>query len=210
MITKRVCRLCNNQLDTVARADALYCSSKCRTYVHRNPFPKELTRLNRWIRYSKTKVPLTPDNHIASSTAPRTWSSYKWVKDSDAGVGIGFVFNGDGIIGIDLDNAFDCDRKLKPWAKQILDELPATYTEVSRSRNGLHIIGFGEVLSGRRWKVYDGGIEIYGSGRYFTMTGNGFGKSPLKLAKLTNALDVVSNVAQSLENQIDYRQTAQA
>lgn len=208
MWIKRVCRLCAGELHTIARADALYCSTKCRVFVHRNPFPKELTRLNRWIRYSKSKVPLTPDNEIASSTHPHTWSSYKWVKDSQAGVGVGFVFNGDGIIGIDLDNAFDCDNKLKYWARQILDSLPATYTEISRSGNGLHILGYGEVLTGRRFKFYDGGIEIYGSGRYFTMTGNSFERTPLKLAQLDDAMNVVCNVAHSLETQFDNRKTA--
>ena len=165
-------------------------------------------KINRWIRYSRSKIPLTPDDQIASSIHPRTWSSYKWVKDSKAGVGMGFVFNGDGIIGIDLDNAFDGDHNLKPWARKIVNQFPPTYTEISRSGNGLHIIGYGDVLAGRRWKIVDGGIEIYGSGRYFTMTGNIFEKSPLKLAKLPNAINVVSDVAYSLENKFDDRQTA--
>lgn len=177
-------------MPAISRADAIYCSSNCRLYAHRNPFPKELVALNRWIRFSRTKVPLTPSDEVASSTLPRTWSSYKWVESSDAGVGMGFVLNGDGIIGIDLDNAID-ENGIKPWAKKIVDSLPATYTEISPSGRGIHIIGYGEILHGRRWKFEDGGVEIYGNGRYFTMTGKRFERTPKKISKLGNVLDII-------------------
>lgn len=135
---------------------------------------------------------------VASSTAPHTWSDYSWVATSQAGVGLGFVFNGDGIVGIDLDNAFDEFGNLKLWAREVIDCLPATYAEISPSGKGLHIIGYGKVLSGRRWKFDDGAIEIYGTGRYFTMTGKRFSNTPKSLAKIGNVLDCLSSITEVL------------
>ena len=194
---KRACRNCDQILPAIARADAIYCSSACRTFAHRNPFPKEMISLRRWIRYSKTKVPLTPDDGVASSTHPHTWSDYPWVAESNAGVGMGFVFNGDGIIGIDLDKAFDENGKLKFWAQAIVDLFSHTYIEYSPSGKGLHIIGRGEVQEGRRWQIGDGGIEIYGTSRYFTMTGKRFERTPKKLAKIGKVVEVISPIAEA-------------
>lgn len=180
------------------RSDAIYCSTRCRVAAHRHPIPAELRNLNRWIRYSKKKIPLTPTNKIASSTHPHTWSDFRWASSSRAGRGLGFVFNGDGIIGIDLDNAFDEWGKLKEWASKLIATLPSTYMEVSPSGHGLHIIGKGLVLAGRRWKFADGGIEIYGTGRFFTMTGKRFKATPLRLNKLGTIVDVLEPIANSM------------
>jgi len=181
----------------MTRIDAVYCSTKCRVYVHRNPFPKEMIQLRRWIRYSYKKFPLTPDNKVASSTAPHTWSDFPWVQTSRAGAGIGFVFNGDGIIGIDIDKAFDENGNIKDWAKAIIDSLPATYTEISPSGKGIHILGKGNVSAGRRWALPDGGVEIYGTGRYFTMTGKRFLATPKKLAQLGTVIDAIEPIVLS-------------
>jgi primase-polymerase (primpol)-like protein len=194
------CRTCGAELSWRSRADAVYCSSKCRVAAHRNPIPKEMRDLTRWVRYSKSKIPLTPDNDCASATDRRTWSDFDIVQESNAGVGIGFVFNGDGIIGIDLDKAFDFDGKIKTWAQEIIDSLPPTYVEVSPSGNGIHIIGRGIVLGGRRWKFEDGCIEIYGTSRYFTVTGKRFKNSPLKLGNIGHVIDVIEPLARG--NQI--------
>lgn len=193
MSFRRTCRNCSGELPTLSRSDAVYCSSKCRLNAYRNPFPKELVVLDRWIRFSKSKVPLTPKNEVASSIVSRTWSSYKWVASSHAGIGMGFVFNGDGIIGIDLDNAID-ENGIKDWAKLIVDSFPATYTEISPSGKGIHLIGRGEIFQGRRWKFHDGGIEIYGNARYFTMTGKRFEKTPKRISRLGNVLDIISPI----------------
>ena len=143
-----------------------------------------MVAMTRWIRYSKSKIPLTPDDDIAKSNDPRTWSDFGWVKDSTAGVGIGFVFHADGIFGIDLDHAFDDEGNLKDWALKLLEQLPATFIEISPSGKGLHIIGKGTVGQGRKVTFEDGAVEVYDRGRYFTMTGKPFGKSILRLSKI--------------------------
>ena len=192
----RTCRVCAGELPTLTRSDAFYCSTKCRVYAHRNPFPKEMIAMTRWIRYSRSKIPLTPDDDYAKSTDPRTWSDFGWVKDSTVGAGIGFVFNNDGIFGIDLDHAFDEEGNLKEWASKLLEIVPATYIEISPSGNGLHIIAKGKVEHGRRIAFNDGCIELYDTARYFTMTGKPFGKSKLTLSKIDST--AIVNFAESL------------
>jgi putative DNA primase/helicase len=51
--------------------------------------------------------------------------------------GIGFCFNGNGIIGVDLDRVI-IGEKLIPEAREIVEKLDS-YTEYSMSGNGLHI-----------------------------------------------------------------------
>ena len=107
------------------------------------------------------------------------------------------AINGDGIIGIDLDNAF-ANGKLKDWAQAIVNVFADTYMELSPSGNGIHIIAKAEVFSGRRFTVADGGIEIYATGRYFTMTGKRFNRSPKKLKKFDDPVSSVINIIDSV------------
>jgi primase-polymerase (primpol)-like protein len=140
-----------------------------------------LINRDRWIRYSKNKVPLQVNGSTASSIDLDTWSDFITANASDAGVGLGFVFNDDGIVGIDLDNALYKNGQIKSWAKQIVDKFSGTYMEISPSKLGLHIYLIGEIDKASRQKIEDGGLEIYSTSRYFTVTGNNYKSSPLTL-----------------------------
>jgi primase-polymerase (primpol)-like protein len=192
-----VCAECRTELPVFARRDAIFCSSKCRVASHRNPFPKELVDRRRWIRYSRKKIPLTIWNEFAKVNDSKTWAYHHHAKESQAGVGMGFVFNGDGIIGVDIDNAF-ADGKLKDWAQAIVNVFGDTYTELSPSGNGIHILARADLFSGRRWAVADGGVEIYATGRYFTMTGKRFNRSPKKLKTFDDPVSSVLNIIDSV------------
>jgi primase-polymerase (primpol)-like protein len=119
----------------------------------------------------------------ASSTNPRTWSSFDVAAASSVGDGLGFVLNGDGIACVDLDHCIN-GGVLEPWAQAILDRTPATYVEVSPSGTGLHIFGFATVGAGRNL----GGVEFYDRGRYMTVTGKRWGKSPRVLADISGLI----------------------
>ncbi|WP_308401080.1 hypothetical protein [Streptomyces sp. AC512_CC834] len=135
------------------------------------------------MRHSSTKVPLTTAGKAASSTAPRTWTSYEDARSSSAGVGLGFVLNGDGIVCIDLDHAIAPDGSLKPWAEDIVTAAGATYTEVSASGEGLHVFGYADVRQGRRIRREGGyAVEVYGTGRFIAMTNRPFRGAPSVLA----------------------------
>ena len=65
-----------------------------------------------------------------------------------------------------------------------LATLPATYTEISPSGRGLHVYGYGHVARGRRVAVGSGAVEVYATGRFFTVTARPFRNSPSALADL--------------------------
>ncbi|MFH9891906.1 hypothetical protein ACH4OQ_35935 [Streptomyces luteogriseus] len=122
----------------------------------------------------------------ASSTNPRSWSTYRNATESVAGVGLGFVLNGDGIACLDLDHALTADGSPKPWAAEILRQAGDTYTEVSPSGEGLHVFGYADVRQGRRIRREGGyAVEVYGDGRYIAMTGQRFQGAPTTLADIS-------------------------
>jgi hypothetical protein len=83
--------------------------------------------------------------------------------------GVGFVFTqDDSFTGVDLDDCIE-DGEIAPWALQIVDSLDS-YAEISPSKTGIKIIAKGSLptdTTGRR----RGSVEMYHSGRYFTITG---------------------------------------
>jgi primase-polymerase (primpol)-like protein len=120
----------------------------------------------------------------ASSTDARTWSTFDEVSRSHIGDGVGFVFNGEGIAGIDLDHCLTNGR-LASWAAPIVKASKGTYMEISPSGTGLHIFGRGVVGAGRRLN----GIEVYDRGRYFTVTMRRFRRAPLHLRDIQHVID---------------------
>ncbi|MGW1270721.1 bifunctional DNA primase/polymerase [Streptomyces sp. NPDC002491] len=190
MKTERLCAWCRGDMPITARSDARTCSGRCRVASHRaakkRVFPVELTSRDRWVRRSAAKVPLTTVGRAASSTAPRTWGTYRNATESVTGVGLGFVLNGDGVVCIDLDHAIAANGALKPWAEEIVRWAGETYTEVSTSGEGLHIFGYADVRQGRRIRR-DGGyaVEVYGDGRFIAMTGRRFRGAPTTLADIS-------------------------
>lgn len=148
-------------------------------------FPKELTKLNNWCvwKYQKrngklTKVPFNAETgEFAKSNDPNTWSSYETAINFTGADGVGFFFKPP-YLGIDIDNVEDDIYRYRQGDKldNIVSEFTEafkTYTEVSPSGNGLHLIVKGKIPGERRRK---GNIEMYDSGRFFTMTGNSIGK----------------------------------
>ena len=103
----------------------------------------------------------------ASSTNPDTWAAFERALKTNPDR-IGFVLTSSGFTVIDLDHCRDPDTGIiDEWAWLIIRRLNS-YTEISVSGTGIHIIIRGQLPPGRR-RV--GQIETYDSGRYITMTG---------------------------------------
>ena len=164
----RRCEWCGISIVT-SRADARYCSSKCRVYAHRATIPNALTKEARWMRYDATKRPLQIDGRPASSTDPNTWTTYAQAKASTVGVGIGFAL-GDGYAGIDLDHCIH-NGVPTPEAAAFIADYPEHYIEYSPSGDGLHILGTADPGPGTRRTINGLRIERYTTGRYFAVTG---------------------------------------
>ena len=156
------------------RAGAKTCSAVCRKRLSRGSgIPSQLRGSPRWVRFSRSKVPLTVAGAPASSTDPRTWATFTEAQCSDAGVGMGFVLNGDGIGCYDLDHVLT-GGVLSPGARAFIDSVAYFYAEVSPSGDGVHL--WVHAPAGRGWKrTVDGvSVEFYTQGRYMTVTGRQF------------------------------------
>ena len=139
--------------------------------------PTELHHLKQWVCWRKiitdkgktSKIPINPfTGGNAMSNNTDTWSDMMTavIAVSQYNLdGIGFMFNDD-YFGIDLD---DCDNELR---NEFIEGMQS-YTEISQSGNGIHIICKGHLpINGARRK---GGVEMYDSGRFFVMTGDDVG-----------------------------------
>ena len=117
-----------------------------------------------------TKPPFQPNGMDAESDNPVTWSSLDAVAEAYAKGGydgIGFFF-APPYIGVDFDKVRDPRTGIvEQWAQGAIQEL-ASYTEISPSGTGFHVLLRGELPPGRRRA---GRVEIYQVGRYFTVTG---------------------------------------
>lgn len=130
--------------------------------------PAELKKLKQWVCHSKDgKQPINPKTgNFASVSDSSTWDTFEQailgINKFNCG-GIGFVILPP-YIGIDIDNCTD--------DKNLVEEFYGTvnsYTEFSKSGNGLHIICKGSLPEKGRKK---GNVEMYDGGRYFITTGN--------------------------------------
>jgi AAA domain-containing protein/primase/DNA polymerase family protein len=127
-----------------------------------------------------TKVPYNPlTGFLASSTNSETWAGYseavKACKEHGYD-GIGFVFTPeDNLCGVDLDGCLNPESgEIESWAQEIIEELDS-YTEISPSGRGIHILLRGSLPAGRNRK---GRFEAYDRGRYFTITGRHLAGAP--------------------------------
>ena len=164
--------------------------------------PAELATLTIWLLWKfetrkgkPTKVPYQPNGHKARSNDPTTWSTLAACTAAlSAGNydGIGLAF-GERLAGIDFDNCFDDAGHMADWARAWFELCPPTYTELSPSGKGVHLIYFGALPEGMKGKRHDiadhTGIETYcyPSNRYFTFTGNPYpiGSAPRAVATVT-------------------------
>jgi KaiC/GvpD/RAD55 family RecA-like ATPase len=146
--------------------------------------PDELKALPQWVVWrGEKKLPYCPViGTLASSTDPKTWGTFAEAMEryGRGGFdGIGFCFTPDDpYCGIDLD---DClDEQQVPYARAWkLIERFGSYAEISPSGRGVKIIVRakkpGEKCKKPGFEWADGAtgqIEMYDTGRYFTVTGN--------------------------------------
>lgn len=152
--------------------------------------PVELKQHAQWVvwrsvvsadgRITKPPFQAKAIGYGADVNDPSTWATFEqavgsWQANPDSVHGIGFVFTeADDFFGIDIDDELKVAPEAIEVRRQLVTEVlkrTNTYTELSPSGTGLHIIGKGKLpANGRRSSALQ--IEIYGQGRYFTVTGN--------------------------------------
>ncbi len=149
--------------------------------------PAELKALPRWMVWresiKKGKSQKPPHNArlgcLADATDESNWCSFEEavaaLNDKTRNPpfdGLTFVLNGDGIVGIDLDDCRNPETKTtKPWAVEIIKRF-ASYTELSPSGCGYRIFVRGSIPPyGNTKAKEDGKLEVYDTKKPLTVTG---------------------------------------
>ena len=149
--------------------------------------PDELKGLKQWVCwYGADKIPKNPyTGNNAMANMPDTWGTFQEAVAACEKYhfdGIGFEF-ANGYFGVDLDHCLD--------NLDFVDEFVETlqsYTEISRSGSGIHIICKGKLPDGARRK---GNVEMYSEGRYFICTGNIYNERYNSIAECTESIKVL-------------------
>lgn len=147
-------------------------------------FPQELKRRKQWVCWrlepdkdggKPKKMPINAmTGKGAMSNNPQTWTDYQTALDAYEKygyTGIGYMFTkDDGYVGVDVDHCYDPQTgEFNEVAKAIIAR-QKTYMEFSPSGNGVHLYFKGIKPAGSS-KNSETGVEMYESGRYFTVTG---------------------------------------
>lgn len=130
--------------------------------------PAELKAVKQWVCWDDSKLPKNPNTGgNAQSNNKSTWGTFD---EAVAAVkkygfrGIGFMFDQKtGYFGVDLDKCLDNAEFIEEFVETL-----QSYTEISKSGNGIHIICKGTLPPGNRRR---GSVEMYCERRYFIMTG---------------------------------------
>lgn len=186
-----------------SQTDADASATEQTTFVQTTPeatFPGTLMSSEQWLVWKheardgeQTKVPYSPtDTSVQTGTAsPDGWTdfmpAYRAYNEQDDVDGIGFVFTDDDpYVGIDLDYVVS-DGTMDDWAWETITTV-SSFTELSPSGTGAHIIARGELDPDFKQRNDDLGIEMYETNRFFTMTGD----------VLVNADDTVQDRSESV------------
>ena len=134
-------------------------------------YPDRLKEFDQWVVTSEKKR-LHPSSGWQKGSNQLAFED-AYQKAIEVGGGVAFCFMGDGpFIGFDLDDVVTNGR----FTQEALDIVSRlrSYTEVSSSGTGLHVIAeasFDDERKQRGPLNEAGHIEVYDSGRYFVLTG---------------------------------------
>lgn len=143
--------------------------------------PEYLKQFDHWLLWRKDKTPVNCNNITIDPTNPANLVSFACaVECAHHFAGIGYSFQPiDGCTGIDLDDAYKkkpdgsyayADPAKEQARQKLIYERFDSYSELSPSGKGVHIIVKGEINGGAKpsWTP----VEIYDRQRFFTVTGN--------------------------------------
>jgi putative DNA primase/helicase len=166
----------------------------------KDAIPDTLLEYDQWLCWRSeerdgkpTKIPIDPTSgEFASTTDPETWAPFETAREQvqfGQEDGLGFVFTkSDPIVGVDLDDCRDPETgQPEEWAKDVIEALDS-FTEVSPSGTGYHVLVAGSLPEGRNRK---GELELYETARFFTVTADHVDGTPEAIKHREDALATV-------------------
>lgn len=158
--------------------------------TQRKNIPPHLLEKNQWVCFKilheenvehDRKLPINPlTGYLASSTDPETWGSYEQAiqgLDIYECQCVAYALKKeDNLVFIDLDKAI-VNGTPTDLAKEILNQFEGTYTELSQSGTGYHILCSGNLKANRRTTKTGSvtEIEMYDQKRFMILTGHVIG-----------------------------------
>lgn len=148
---------------------------------YNNILPPHLSELTQFVGFNSKKIPINPkDGTFASSTNPQTWGTFaealQAVEKYPQVLGIGIVLGNTpygNLCGLDIDECIDSDGNIAPEAQELIDLLDS-YTEISISGTGIHVLFFAEKITDKCKNTsleWCKALELYDKDRYFTLSG---------------------------------------
>ena len=120
---------------------------------------------------------------MAKSDDPTTWATFDEAREyakHNGGVALAYALDGkDGIACIDLDDCYEENGDLKPFAADLYKKCDGMYCEKSVSGKGLHFFGKTQGMDVRTFSE-DGEMEFYRGAHFIAMTGDEMGGTELK------------------------------
>ena len=146
---------------------------------------EELKKKDETVKISKVPYVVGDHGRHASSTNPATWTTYAEASEHACNFnGIGFSVHETPFCGFDFDH---CRNKqtgeIQERFRRYIQKLNS-YTEVTPSGEGVRVwvIGTLSVAARNEFRFTDeSSVEIYDSGRYFTLTGNHLEGTPVDI-----------------------------
>jgi len=146
--------------------------------------PGQLKQWAQWVAWGikgePPKAPYNPTSLLSGFPQPtkagvrETWGTFQSALQcvsKGLARGIGYEFDGQALYGVDLDSVLDGAGILIPQAREIVENL-VSYTEISPSGKGLHILVNAYDVSITRHRRKGGFLEIYNDLRYFMCLGD--------------------------------------
>jgi len=172
--------------------------------------PDELKQYNQWLLWrleNKRKIPLSVAGRKTDPTrADMPFELVARVSGNSMFSGIGFSFQErDPFVAIDYDHILDESGNIKD--PKIEDEIRRlnSYTEISPSGTGLHVIVKGTKRDGWKTGARKGCRELYFSSRYFTVTGERYKESPTVVREVEGDLltEIYNKVTGNTSSPVD-------
>lgn len=178
--------------------------------MHHEHIPDELKALPQWCcasdgRFGKAGMPLDPNTGMAAkANDSSTWGTFEQAYEAAQhhNLPIGIMLTADDPYTIiDLDNKVDnpaTPEEMQRYLRMI--EVYDSYTELSNSGRGYHIIVRGAIGQGRRREK----VEVYSQERFMITTGNSYHRDePKPIADRQELLDMLVSQMEAASRSVE-------
>lgn len=169
--------------------------------LRHNELVESLKNDEKWVAFTD-KTPIDPTSgSAAKANDPETWTDFDTARayaDSNDLL-VGYALTGTDLTFIDLDGCRDPEtEEVEDWALDIINRLDS-YTEVSTSGTGLHVIAHGDVDIHSHKALMENQtvdvdktseIEVYDDGRFVIFTFDHVTNTPVDIERCNDLKEV--------------------